>query len=195
MDAASRCDLKVFEGLIRKWSPRINLVAPSTYDQTWERHILDSAQLYDFLPSTADKVIDLGSGGGLPVVVLGVLAKHRGCRIKFTAIESDARKCAFLRTAARELQINLSVITSRIEAANVEPGNVITARALAPVSKLLEFAEPLRVAGGTCLFLKGENVQNEVSEAKNSWQFEAKYYPSVTSEKSAILEIGEFYRA
>lgn len=187
-------DLREYADLIRKWSLRINLVAPSTLDEIWERHIADSAQLYPLIPHDARTLVDLGSGGGLPVVVIAILARSEGAMLSCTAVESDQRKSAFLRAVNRELGLNLNVITRRVEELALNHVDVVTARALAPVSKLLAYAEPLRVSCGTCLFLKGTTVQKEVSEALNSWHFEPKYHPSVTSPNSAVLEIGDFSR-
>lgn len=185
-------DLRLYADLLRKWSKRINLIAPSTLDLIWDRHIADSAQLYGLIPGGARTLVDLGSGGGLPVVVLAILAKSTQASLACTAVESDQRKCAFLRTVNREIGLDLKVMSQRIEDLALDGTDVVTARALAPVSQLLSYAEPLRVASGTCLFLKGESVQKEVSEALNSWHFEPKYHRSVTSPSSAVLEIGDF---
>jgi 16S rRNA (guanine527-N7)-methyltransferase len=191
----SLAGLRFFEALVRKWSPKINLVSSSTYLDIWTRHIVDSAQVYDLIPRDSRLLVDLGSGAGFPVVVLAILAKSRGYPLRCLAVEADTRKCAFLRTVKRELELDLSVESTRIEDLRPQFADVVTARGLASVSKLLSFAEPLLGEAGTCLFLKGGNVHNEVSEALESWHFEPKFHPSVTSASGAVLEIGEFKRA
>jgi len=187
-------DLRRYADLIAKWSKRINLVAPATIPDIWTRHLLDSAQLFPLLPAGARELVDLGSGGGLPVAVLAILAKAHGREIHFHALEADTRKCAFLRTVKRELQLDLTVHEGRIEVTDLQPVDVVTARALAPLSTLLSYAEKLRLVSGTCLFLKGESVETEISSALEIWQFDAIRHQSVTSRKSAVVEIGEFAR-
>ncbi|WP_029351767.1 16S rRNA (guanine(527)-N(7))-methyltransferase RsmG [Bosea sp. 117] len=174
--------------LLEKWQRTINLVAPATLPTIWTRHIADSLQL---VPLAGDAVrwVDLGSGGGFPgLVVAAALAERPDADI--TLIESDTRKAAFLREAARIAELPATVLPARIEqaapkiAAGVE---IVSARALAPLPKLLVLAHPLLAQGARGLFLKGQDVDNELTEASKSWRFKASVIPSRTDKGGRIL--------
>ena len=109
-------DLKVFKQLVRKWNPAINLVAKSSLPEVWERHIADSIQIFPLVTEEPDLWLDIGSGGGFPGIVVAILAKGLGWSTKFHLVESDNRKSVFLRTAARDLKLNVEVSSDRIEA-------------------------------------------------------------------------------
>jgi 16S rRNA (guanine527-N7)-methyltransferase len=186
--------LKLFEALVLKWTSAINLIAPSTRSDVWTRHIMDSAQLVEFIPPHAQLLCDLGSGGGFPAAVIAIMSNERVPNLSVTCLESDKRKCAFLRTAARECQIALTVIDQRIENVPSINADVVTARAVAPVSALLDHSKRHRHPNGTCLFLKGASAKKEVSEAQKLWHFEPRFHASRTDPTASILEIGEFSR-
>jgi len=123
-------DLEAFATLVAKWTAKINLIARGTVDSIWDRHVVDSVQLYKFAPKTYKKWVDIGSGGGFPGIVVAILGKEMNPQAQFILIESDQRKAAFLRTAARELGLSVVVIAERIELAPEQDADVVSARAL-----------------------------------------------------------------
>lgn len=187
--------LEIYAGLLRKWNPAINLVAPSTMDDLWDRHMVDSAQVFRLLPQNARKWCDVGSGGGFPGVVVALLAHEVFPDLKVTCIESDLRKATFLRTVLRETGVNASVISARIEEAPPQNADVFSARALASLDKLLDFSERHLSESGVCLFLKGAKYQEEINQALDYWSFELDKIPSVTHADAVILKIGAIKRA
>jgi len=179
-------DLQTFTELTKKWTRRINLVAPSTVDIIWDRHIRDSAQLLQKAPNQWQHWLDLGSGGGFPGLVIGILAP-RDCRV--TLVESDLRKCTFLRTVIRELELNVKVVNARIEELEVDPADVVSARALAPLGQLLDYAARSLDERGIALFPKGETHATEILSAQKAWHFEYDALPSITNPNARILRI------
>lgn len=180
--------LQAYVELIRKWNPAINVIARSTVDNIWHRHILDSAQLYRFLPETG-LWLDMGSGGGLPGIVLACLSKVARPGVKIKLVEADQRKAVFLRECCRQLALLAEVHTGRIETLGPQNADVISARALASLSDLLSMAHPHLVKGGVCVFLKGEKSEEEVLAARQMWSFDLTRTPSKTSDGASILEI------
>jgi 16S rRNA (guanine527-N7)-methyltransferase len=156
--------LRAYEALIRRWSPAINLVSKADLENLWPRHIEDSLALIPHIPPDTTHAIDLGSGAGFPGLVLAIATS-----IPFTLIESDKRKAAFLTDAARALAAPAKILAQRIEDAKPEPALLITARALAPLDKLLALAAPHLVPNGVCLFPKGENAATEITAAESHW--------------------------
>ncbi|MCK0197501.1 16S rRNA (guanine(527)-N(7))-methyltransferase RsmG [Ancylobacter sp. 6x-1] len=176
--------------LLEKWQKTINLVAPATLPEIWTRHIADSLQLVALAPG-AVRWVDLGSGGGFPgLVVAAARADDPGMDV--TLVESDSRKAAFLREAARIGELPVTVLPNRIEAVaeRIAPGvEVVSARALAPLPKLLELAAPFLAQGARGLFLKGQDVDNELTEASKSWKIQATTHPSLTHGEGRILVV------
>lgn len=185
--------LENFHDLVVKWSSRINLVSKSDLSALWERHILDSAQVVR-LCREAKIWVDIGSGGGFPAIVLSVLSRELAPEREIIMIESDQRKATFLRSAIRELELSARVISRRAE--DVEPleADVVSARALAPLTTLLGFAQRHLKPQGTAVFLKGETWEKEVQKASESWSFRVNHHKSKTSPKAAILEIEDIER-
>ena len=180
--------LDAIVALLEKWQRTINLVAPATLPQIWTRHVADSLQLIP-LAGEARRWVDLGSGGGFPgLVIAAVLAEHP--EADMTLVESDTRKAAFLREAARIAELPVTVLPVRIEqvapriAAGVE---VVSARALAPLPKLLALAEPFIAQGAVGLFLKGQDVDKELTEASKSWNVDASVVESRTDRSGRVL--------
>lgn len=184
-ETAGRLD--AFAALLRKWQARINLIAPSTLDSLWERHIADSWQIAALAPD-ARRWIDLGSGGGFPGIVVA-LALAPDCRV--ILVESNAKKCVFLRAALRELGLSGEVLGARIEsvADRLEPADAVSARALAPLERLCALAYPLLKKGGTGLFPKGQDVGEELTKARQSWRIDAELVPSVTDRAARIVRV------
>lgn len=180
--------LIAYEALVRKWNPKINLVAPSTLPEFNTRHIQDSIQIFDQLQFPEGNWVDLGSGGGLPGVVVSIYAQKAPLTVSL--VESDQRKSAFLRTVIRELSLqNVSILTGRIE--NVPPlgANFVSARALAPLSALLSMVQRHMHQNGTAIFLKGRSWKAECAEARKEWRFDVTSFPSKTDPDAAILKI------
>jgi 16S rRNA (guanine527-N7)-methyltransferase len=186
-------DLGVFHDLVLKWNPHINLVSKSSVGQLWDRHIWDSAQVVDMADSWKNWV-DIGSGGGFPGLVVAILAKHAGHGQRVTLIESDARKCAFLRAVIRDLSLDARVLTERVESCPPQNADVLSARALTDLPGLLAFAERHLAPTGTALFLKGETWEKEVRSARDSWSFSMRVHKSKTNPAAAVLEMKDIAR-
>ncbi|MBS0271334.1 MAG: 16S rRNA (guanine(527)-N(7))-methyltransferase RsmG [Proteobacteria bacterium] len=179
--------LKIYQALLEKWQKKINLVAPSTTPHLWERHFKDSLQLISHLPQVHSSLLDLGSGAGFPGLVLAISQCHN---LSVTLIESDVKKCLFLENVSRETNIPVVVINERIE--NLEgklKGDIITARGLAPLSLLINYALPLMKPESFCLFLKGKEYESEINEAKKKWEFELEIFESLTDSRARILKL------
>jgi 16S rRNA (guanine(527)-N(7))-methyltransferase RsmG len=191
IEAAARAPLERYAALLLRWNRRVNLISRADEPTLWLRHILDSAQLVPLLPTTPGTLVDLGSGAGFPGLVLAVLTLWR-----VHLVESDQRKAAFLREAARGAgAANVTVHAARAEAVRLPPADVVTARALAPVAALLPLAKPLLADQGVCLFPKGRDVEAELTEAGARWHMRVERFPSRTSPGATLLRISEIRRA
>lgn len=182
--------LEQYAALLKRWNPRINLVSSASLAQLWSRHFLDSAQIFALAPAGARRWADLGSGGGFPGLVVAILAADAAPDLRVTLVDSDGRKAAFLATVARELGLQVDVRSERIESLPPLAADVLSARALAPLSSLLGHVVRHLAAGGTALFLKGAGHAEEIAEARRSWRFELKIRPSKSAPEGVILEIG-----
>lgn len=181
--------LKIYENLLRKWSPKINLVSRTTLDQIAIRHLRDSAQIFSLSPQGVTSWIDMGSGGGFPGLVVAILGAELSPDMRVTLIESDQRKCAFLRTVARDAGVSVNVMAERVESVPPAQANVVSARALADLTRLLGFAQRHLADGGIALFPKGTSWEKEVEDARRAWSFELEPYMSETEANSVILKI------
>ncbi|SMP06113.1 16S rRNA (guanine(527)-N(7))-methyltransferase RsmG [Shimia sagamensis] len=186
--------LEILADLLVKWNPRINLVSKSTIDDLWNRHILDSVQTLRCAPLSAEHWVDIGSGGGFPGLVIALATGEAVAPKNVTLIESDQRKCAFLRTVLRETGVSATVVTDRIEKAAVQNADVLSARALADLTLLLEFSDRHLAATGTAVFLKGARWEKELQSAQKSWSFDCEVVKSITDPEAVILKIGELKR-
>jgi 16S rRNA (guanine527-N7)-methyltransferase len=186
----TRDRLVVYADLLRHWQKTINLVAPRTLDDIWHRHFADSAQLWKFRPDSARRWLDLGSGAGFPGLVLAILGAETGAT-HHILIESDSRKAAFLREVARSTGITVDILCMRIEnpetRAKVSSVDCITARALAPLPRLLEIAAPYFGSSTLAMFLKGRDAAAEIEQAAQDWRFDHELEPSVTDEDARIV--------
>jgi 16S rRNA (guanine527-N7)-methyltransferase len=184
-ETESRLDL--FVNLFLRWQKAVQLVAPSTLPTLWTRHVADSLQLLALAPA-AKVWADLGPGGGFPGFVLAAaLADQAGAKVHL--VESDTRKAAFLREAQRITGVPAVVHHDRIESAaeQVGPVDAVTARALAPMTRLLELAHPLLSTGAVGLFLKGQDVDSELTDAAKSWSINYSIQPSLTDSAGGIV--------
>ncbi len=187
--------LETLRDLLVKWNPRINLVAKSTIEDAWQRHIVDSAQIWPLANPQAQRWLDIGSGAGFPGLVVAAVAAEKAPQMQVTLVESDQRKCVFLQTAAREMGVTPRIESARIESLPPQNADILSARALAPLENLLEFAERHRNHNGICLFLKGQNADSELTSVASSWHISAEKFPSMTDSNAVILRIGEMKRA
>ena len=179
--------LKIYQRLLEEWQAKVNLVSSSTLPNSWERHFKDSLQLLKFLPKGPLDLVDLGSGAGFPGLVLAIACPQN---LKVTLVESDLKKCVFLENVSRETFSPVKIFNERIE--NISPENkfdVITARGLAPLPTLLEYAIPLMKKKAFCLFLKGKEVNQEIQNGQKKWEFKLELFPSLTDARSSILKI------
>ena len=181
--------LQIYADALISWNKKINLVGRSTINELWHRHFLDSAQLYPLIPPNSQSLLDLGSGAGFPGLVLAIM----GCP-GVHMVESDRRKAAFLREAARLTGASVEVHCTRIEELTPFSVDVVTARALAPLSDLLSWAEHFLGPQSHCLFLKGRNVEGELTDAHYMWETETTRRPSRTDPESTVVCIGEVRR-
>ena len=181
--------LDCYAGELVKWTRRINLVAKSTVENLWERHIADSLQVAHRIETQDQTYCDIGSGGGLPGLIVAAVLKEKRPHISVNLVESDQRKCAFLLSTARAMDLSINVISERVE--NVPPmkADVMSARALADLSRLLTYCQPHLAEGGRCLFLKGASYRQEVKAALEFWRFESKEWVSRTNDQSVLLEL------
>jgi len=186
--------MDIFSELLTKWNSRINLVSKTTIPNLWNRHFVDSAQLWSLAPVITKKWLDIGSGAGFPGLVIAIIAKEFSPDTKVVLVESDTRKAAFLRNTARETGVKVEVNTCRVEDLSPQNADVLSARALAPLIKLLEFSKPHLKVGGMCLFPKGANVDSELTAASNCWHIDYKKFPSITDAEAVILSLGDFQR-
>ncbi len=178
--------LRAYAALVEKWSAKINLVSKGDLPHIWERHVQDSLALVPYIPAGVTRAIDLGSGAGFPGMVLAIATG-----IEFTLIESDTRKAAFLLEAARILGAPVKVLNTRIEAAKTVPAPLVTARALAPLDKLLGLAAPHLAENGVCLFPKGRTAEVELTAASSVWHMDVERYFSSQDELACILKVSQ----
>jgi 16S rRNA (guanine527-N7)-methyltransferase len=181
---------QTFEDLLVKWQKKINLVSASTLPQIWTRHFLDSAQLSDHIPSLGASVADIGSGAGFPGLALAILRPD----LKVSLIESDLRKSVFLREVATKTDTRVDLFQERVEGIAGLQVDYVTARACAPLAKLLEWSKPLLNPKGQCLYLKGEKALLELTGAQKQWMIKFEATKSLTNSKATILKIDRFER-
>jgi 16S rRNA (guanine527-N7)-methyltransferase len=176
--------LRTYVDCLAKWTRRINLVAPSSMADVWRRHILDSAQLYRLLPPDHGCLVDLGSGAGLPGLVLAIMGVA-----DVHLIESDQRKAVFLQEAARLTGTSVTIHTQRIEVMPKLTANVVTARALARLNLLLDYAAPFLTPDSTCYFLKGAGLADELTEARKFWHMDVSEVPSLSGASGVLVKL------
>jgi 16S rRNA (guanine527-N7)-methyltransferase len=187
--------LQSFEALVQRWTPAINLVSKSSAANLWDRHIVDSAQLFAVCPTQARTWVDLGSGGGFPGLVIAILAKEALPALQVTLVEADLRKATFLRQAALKLGLPVAVISARIESLPALQADVLSARALTALPALLALAATHLRADGVAVFPKGARYSEELVQARKAWVFDVETRPSLSDDEAAILVIRNIHRA
>ena len=182
--------LEDYADLVRKWSPKINLISRADLPHLWGRHIQDSLQLLRFSGS-GGRWVDLGSGGGFPGIVIAIARPDLDMHL----IESDTRKATFLRTCVRELGLKAQIHANRIEDVASLGADIISARALAPLDRLLNMVSHHLAHNGFALLPKGEKATEELAIARETWSFSATMHPSETRQGATILQIEAISRA
>lgn len=180
--------LEEYVSLLLKWQKKINLISDSTIPDVWARHILDSAQLISHIQPDR-KIVDLGSGAGLPGIILSILGVK-----SITLVESDMRKVAFLREASRIANAPVQVENKRAETILLDNIDVVTARGFAPLEKIFSILESGLTPRHKMVLLKGREYEKEIAEAKANWHFDYKKIHSITDNNSAVLIIENIYK-
>lgn len=186
--------LSEFVALVEKWNPAVNLISRASAAQLWDRHVWDSARLLDVPGLAGDTWLDIGSGGGFPGIVVAILAKERFPDFRFVLIESDSRKAAFLTQAARLVGSDITIVNDRVERVPPVACDVLSARALAPLSELLSFAERHLKKTGMALFPKGIALEQELATASQNWSFFSEKVPGARVDQGPILNISKIVR-
>ena len=177
-------DLERYRSYLTDWNQNMNLVGPKTLDVFWSRHAWDSAQILRFAPDALTWA-DLGTGAGLPGIVLAILGKSRpGYHVHL--VESLTKRCRFLTEVVKGLELPATVHNSRAEDLSLSV-DIVTARACAPLSRLLGYSRPYFQRGATALFLKGQDVVSDLEEASKSWDFDAEILQSLSDERGRIV--------
>lgn len=185
--------LQGFAALVQKWTAKINLISKGSVQELWDRHVVDSAQIFELAPPKG-RWVDLGSGGGFPGIVVAILSQGAGAEHEVILVESDQRKAVFLRTAIRELDLDAKVISERIEKIPPLMADVLSARALADLTHLCSFAMLHLASTGVALFPKGEHWRKEVESAQEVWSCSMDAIKSRSNPEAAILKIKDIVR-
>jgi 16S rRNA (guanine527-N7)-methyltransferase len=183
---AQVADLDRYRQLLAQWNEVMNLVGPATLEVFWNRHAWDSAQLLPLAPG-ARTWADLGTGAGLPGVVLAILGKGTP-DFHVHLVDSLAKRCRFLNEVVSELGLPATVHNSRAEDLSLAV-DIVTARACAPLHRLLGYGRPYLQRGALALFLKGQDVASELEEATKYWDFEADTLPSLSDSRGRIVRV------
>jgi len=186
--------LKRYASLLEDWNARHNLVSRNSMAELWRRHFWDSAQIAGFIPLETRSLVDLGSGAGFPGLVLAEMLRETHGELRVVLIEATAKKCRFLTAVAEALGLRIGVRHQRIEDAPVEPFDVITGRACAPLPQLLAYAQRFWGANTRALLHKGQNLASELTQARKSWRIRVEQHPSRSDPSGIILEIRELQR-
>ena len=171
--------------ILDSWRNQLNLIGPNEWERIWERHILDSHQLRKFIPESA-RIVDIGTGAGFPGVILAASASGSG---HISLIESSAKKCKFLQTVVEQTKLPISIVNARIESVDKISADFVTARAVAPLEKLIEYTLPALETGATALFHKGHSYTTELESAQVRWNLDYKVLPNEYSSNGVIIKI------
>jgi 16S rRNA (guanine527-N7)-methyltransferase len=182
--------LEAYGEILKDWNSRHNLVSENTMPDLWHRHMLDSAQLEPLIPAKAQTLADLGSGAGFPGLVLAIMRRDS---LKVTLFEATKKKADFLTAVVKDLGLPVEVSPARIETTTPQIFHVITARAFAPLDQLLSYTHKFVGPRTICLFLKGQKLELELTEAARTWKMKVQKHPSKTHPLGVILEIRDLH--
>lgn len=177
--------LDAYVSLLNEWQRKMNLISSNTLSIVWTRHILDSAQVYKYIEPQDKVIMDFGSGAGFPALVLSIMDQNQ--QLDIHLVESDGKKCQFLDAVKEKCKLNVTIHNERIENLPHLSVNIITARALAALDKLISYASPFMTWETRCIFLKGKKASEEINEAKKKWMFDLEKHQSVSSDEGQIL--------
>jgi 16S rRNA (guanine527-N7)-methyltransferase len=186
--------LELYAGMLIEWNAIHNLVSKNSLPYLWQRHILDSAQLARYVPDTALSLVDLGSGAGFPGLVLAEIFRERQ-GFRTVLFEATGKKCQFLEAVAERLGLEIEVRNARVETAQPEKFDVITARALAPLDELFAYTQRFFGDNSVALFNKGQNIGVELTNTHKSWKMDSYQHPSISDPRGIILEVRELQNA
>jgi 16S rRNA methyltransferase gidB len=186
--------IEAYKTLVLEWNCKFNLISKSSVEHIWERHILDSVQLYKYIRPTDKILLDLGSGAGFPGMVLAIMAKQLNPELSINLVESIGKKTLFLNAVKDELKLNVNILHDRIENIKMKNVDIITSRALAALSKLLDYSKPFCKTETNLIFPKGEHWADEIETAQKQWYFKYKTENSATDKFGKILCISELRR-
>lgn len=186
--------LKTFQNMVLEWNSKFNLISKSSESDIWQRHIIDSLQLQQFITAKDKILYDFGSGAGFPAIVLAIVSEELFPDLQISLIESIGKKVIFLNEVKNTLNLNINVIQNRIENLKLPKADIITSRALASLDKLLKYAIPFCSKNTKLVFPKGEKWQEEITTAQKEWYFDFESFPSQTSQTGKILYIKNIRR-
>lgn len=181
--------LKTYQSMLIDWQQKFNLVSSSTLKDAWNRHFLDSAQLFKLLPENAKVMYDFGSGAGFPGMVLAIMANEKMPNLAINLVESTAKKTLYLNAVKEQTGANVNILNERIEKLPLAKADVITSRAMASLNELLWYAIRFCSKNTVCIFPKGKRYAEELAEAHKHWKFKCQILPSEQSEEGKILVI------
>ena len=179
--------LSEYHSLLEEWQKKLNLVSKNSFEDAWNRHFADSAQLFKFLPEQAQTLLDFGSGAGFPGMVIAIMAQEKTPYLKVTLVESIKKKTLYLNEVAQRLSVQVTIINDRIENLPPQKVDVITSRAMAPLEKLLDYATPFCKKESVCIFPKGKKYAEELAAAHRRQKFKCRIEASETDAESRIL--------
>lgn len=181
--------LKTYECLLKEWQTKFNLVSNSTLENAWERHFLDSVQLFKLIPQTAKTLMDFGSGAGFPGMVIAIMANAKTPYLKVSLVESTTKKTLYLKEVKKQVGVEVEIINERIEKIKPHIVDVITSRAMTSLDALLQYALPFCGKKTVCIFPKGKKYAEELQEAQKKWSFSCQIVDSEQSDEGKILVI------
>lgn len=178
-----------FVSLLLEWNQKMNLVSKNAVNEIWERHVLDSVQIYSYLPERDFSLLDIGSGSGFPGIVLGIMLRDRD-KTKVLLTESIKKKAMYLNSVVHELELkNVFVYNERVENGVFKTPDIITARAVAALPKLFEYVAKFVKPETELLLLKGQTYKEEIMNAEKNWRFHSEVYPDKYGTDGVVLKI------
>lgn len=182
--------LEKFADLLREWNQKMNLVSRNSMEVLWERHILDSMQLINYVPSETKRLVDIGSGAGFPGLILAIMLQEKNPDAQITLVESITKKTVYLKDICAKLGLsNVEVKNDRVENAVLDKPDIITARAVASLNILCKYVAQIGKTDTKALFLKGCSYIDEVADAQKSWRFDMEVFPNKYSDDGVVLKI------
>lgn len=181
--------LRHYQSMLIEWQSKFNLVSSSTLDDAWNRHFLDSVQLFQYIPNQAKVLYDFGSGAGFPGMVLAIMANEKMPDLQVSLIESTTKKTLYLNAVKSKTNTNVTILNDRIENLQLPKADVITSRAMASLTELLGYAYKFCKKESVCIFPKGKKYTEELSEAHKRWKFKCRIVASTQSDEGKILII------